>query len=810
MSQRTDFDPVLPLSGMRVLELGNGKTDMTGRLLADLGAEVLLVETPQGERLRSLPPEFQGHSLHFVTHHANKRSVALDLDEAVGRERFLGLVAESDLVIDGFAPGVLDSLGLGAERLRAENTRLTVLSISDFGLTGPYRDYHASHAVHVAMSGVLCRSGMPGRVPLLPPGSLCWETAAVQAAFVALLGYWQSLRLGQGDHLDFSIQDAAAQVIDSGLGATGSANGGKSALDTTPPGRPQPMPLYPIIPCRGGFVRLCVLNPRQWVAMSEWMGPDHPFLDPSYAQIGKRAREAEQINAQIGKLFANYSAQELVVEGQRRGVPIAALLTPSEVLNDEHFVQRKAFLPLELAPGLVGQVPSGYFEIDGQRLGIRQPAPAPGSAEGFDGPWFRPRVEVTGDAAERAFPLAGLRVLDMGVIVAGAEAGRMFADQGADVIKVENQAFPDGGRQSATGDAMTPSVALGHRNKRSIGINLRQEGGRELFKQLAAQADVLLSNFKPGTLESLGLGPDVLSAVNPRLVMMDSSALGNTGPSSRSLGYGPLVRASTGLSSLWRYPEVEQSFSDGVTIYPDHVAGRVAALGVMALLIRRERTGKGGRVSVSQAEIFLNGNAEHFLHESLLPGSFIARGNRSDDRVPEGVYPCAGDDQWCVISVCDDDQWRRLAKVMGHEELLDDATLATLAGRRQRRDEVDGWVEAFSRRHEPRELTRLLQAAGVPAGFMLRLNEYRDDPQFQAREFIRTLEHPGLPFPLPTENRIVASLHMRDPELRAAPYQAEHTREIAARLLGLSDEQIDELIASGDLEAAQALPAHSA
>lgn len=803
MSQQTDFDPVLPLSGMRVLELGNGKTDMTGRLLADLGAEVLLLETPQGPRLRSLPPEFQGHSLHFVTHHANKRSVVLDLAEATGRERLLALAAESDLLIDGLAPGTLEGLGLGAERLLAANARLTLLSISDFGLTGPYRDYRASHAVHVALSGVLCRSGIPGREPLLPPGSLCWETAAVQAAFVALLGYWQSLRRGHGDHLDFSIQDAAAQVLDSGLGATGSANGGKSALDTTPPGRPQPMPLYPIIPCRDGFVRLCVLNPRQWAAMSEWLGPGHPFLDPAYAQIGKRAREAEQINAQIGKLFANYDARELVAEGQRRGVPIAALLTPAQVLNDEHFLQRQAFVPLELAPGLVGQAPSGYFEIDGQRLGIRRPAPAQGDAKGFVGPWFRPRVDVP-NAVERNFPLAGLRVLDMGVIVAGAEAGRMFADQGADVIKVENQAFPDGGRQSTIGEAMTPSVALGHRNKRSIGINLRQEGGRELFKRLAAEADVLLSNFKPGTLESLGLGPNVLSAVNPRLVMMDSSALGNTGPSSRSLGYGPLVRASTGLSSLWRYPEVEASFSDGVTIYPDHVAGRVAALGVMALLIRRERSGQGGRVSLSQAEIFLNGNAEHFLHESLQPGSFIARGSRSEDRVPEGVYPCAGDDQWCVISVCDDEQWRCLAKAMGRDDLLDDASLATLAGRRQRRDEVDGWVEAFCRQHDPRELTLLVQAVGVPAGFMLRLSEYRDDPQFQAREFIRTLEHPGLPLPLPAENRIVASQHMRDPELRAAPYQAEHTQEIAAQLLGLSDAHIDQLIASGDLEAAQA------
>lgn len=790
----------LPLQGMRIIELANGKTDMVGRILADLGADVILVEPPQGSPIRSQEPLFQDVSLYFATHAANKRSVVLELTAEQDRLRFLKLLDSADMLIDGSQPGTLDSLGLNADSLLEKLPGLTVLSISDFGLTGPYRDFQATQAVHNAMAGVLCRSGLPGLDPLMPPATLAWESAAIQAAWVALLGLWQHMHTGRGDHLDFSIQEAIAQILDPALGVTGSASAGKSALDSTPHGRPVAMPLYPIIPCKGGYVRLCVLNPRQWQAMNEWLGPDHAYRDPAYSNIAKRMASAKGINDLIAELFSHSSPKELVAEGQRRGVPMSAVQAPAQVLLDEHLNARGAFVPMEVAPGVVGKMPAGYLEVDGRRAGLRSAAPALGqhTDEVFTDLTVKPRRSASGEVKRR--PLEGVRVLDLGVIVAGAEAGRMLADQGAEVIKVENRAFPDGGRQSMTGALITPSIAQGHRNKLSMGVNLRSDKGRDIFKQLVAKADVVLSNFKPGTLESLGLDYSVLKDVNPRIVMMDSSALGNTGPDSRSMGYGPLVRASTGLSSLWCYPDVPNSFADGVTIYPDHAAGRVAAMGVLALLIRRERTGLGGTVSVSQAEIFLNSNADHYLRESLQPGTFVARGNVSEFRAPEGIYPCAGEDEWCALSVRNDDEWRHLLRVIGRTDLLDDSGLASMAGRLERRAEVDALVQAWTSQRTPSEVTDALQGVGVPAGFMIRLSEYRDDPHFKARDFIRSLEHEGLSEPLPTENRIVQSRYMPEPPLRPAPYQAEHTRQLAASLLGLQQDQIDALIADGDLE----------
>lgn len=792
-------EPALPLAGLRVVELSDGKAEMCGRLLADLGADVVLVEPPAGARSRRMAPMVEGASLYFSTHNANKRGVAIDLAEPAGRERFRALLSSADIFIETTTPGTLDALGLGAAGLRATHPELVVLSITDFGQDGPYASYAATNSVLMAMGGVLCRSGLPGLVPLLPPGSLAIETAAVQAAWVALLAYWQRLHTGVGDHLDFSLHEATAQILDPALGITGSASAGQSARELAVVGRPPINPLYPIFPCADGYVRICVLSPRQWEGMSEWLGPDHPFTDPSYSALGKRGPAAGKINLLIAELFKSQPAAELVAQGQKRGVPIAAVAAPGEVLKDEHFAARGSFVDWPVAPGIQGRVPAGYLEINGRRAGLRTPAPTIGQHDA-DFPPSAATPAPAGEGKTGRRPLEGLRVLDMGVIVAGAEAGRVFADQGAEVIKIETKAFPDGGRQSRTGDPMTHATAAGHRNKESLGINLRSDRGRELFKQLAAKSDVILSNFKPGTLDSLGLGYDVLKKINRGIVMGDSSALGNTGPQSRTLGYGPLVRASSGLTRLWCYPDVDNSFSDGVTIFPDHFAARVMGVGVLSTLIARRRTGEGGTVSVSQAETFLTANSEHFLRESLQPGTFVPRGNVSENTAPDGVFPCAGEDQWAVVSVRDDADWGRLLGAIGREDLRADGTLATAAGRLERRAEVDAALSDWTRRHTPHEVTRILQAAGVPAGFMRRLHEYEDDPHLQARGFFRTLVQPGLPAPILMENGPVKALNLPDPDLRPAPFLAQHTREVAARLLGLSPEQIEESIAAGDLE----------
>ena len=397
-------------------------------------------------------------------------------------------------------------------------------------------------------------------------------------------------------------------------------------------------------------------------------------------------------------------------------------------------------------------------------------------------------------------PLDGVRVLDLGVIVVGAELGRLLGDLGAEVIKVENSAFPDGSRQSLTGEAMAAGFALGHRNKASFGVNLRDPRGRDLFLHLAGQADVVLSNFKPGTLESLGLGYAELTQANPGIIVADSSAFGPTGPWSRRMGYGPLVRATAGLSDLWRYPGVDGGYSDASTIFPDHICARVSAIAVVAKLIERRRTGRGGTVSAAQAETILAALSAEIALESVRPGSVTAVGNALAGDAPRGVYRCAGDDGWAVITVGDDSDFTALAKTIGRPELASDSRYATPGDRVARRDELDELVTAWTSRRSPRQVAAELQGARVPAGPMQRVTEYLDDPHLRQRRFLVPTRHPLIPHPVPAERSAAVFRNMPDAPLEPAPLAGQQTRDIARTLLGLSDAQIEVLIGDGVLE----------
>lgn len=796
-----------PLAAVRVLDLTEGLGELGPRYLADLGADVIRVEPPGGGRSRALGPLADGVSLRYLTGNANKRAVELDLRDPAGRDQFLALAATAGIVFDGGPAGRLAAAGIGLAELRAAFPSLVVVSISDFGWTGPYRDWVATEPVRLAMAGVLSRSGLPGLPPLIPPGALATESAALQAAWAAISAYLLRLRTGEGDHADVSVYEAVAQVLDPGYGIGGSATGGVPSSQG-PHGRPDARHLYPIFRCRDGWVRLCVLSARQWAGMLRWLGSPPELADPGLARIGRRHAAAEVLLPVYERHFAGLTREEAVDQGQLHGVPTAEVLALSEVMAADHFAARGALTEVPLSPGRTVAIANGLAEIDGVRAAIRRPAPAvgehtaeilgplPGRADTEPGPGAG-----AGAGAEAVMrPLDGIRVLDLGVIVVGAELGRLLGDLGAEVIKVENSAFPDGSRQSLTGDSMSPSFALGHRNKTSLGVNLRDPRGRELFLKLAAASDVVLSNFKPGTMESLGLGYHDLAAVNPGIVVADSSAFGSTGPWSGRMGYGPLVRASSGLSDLWRYPGVDDSYSDASTIFPDHICARVGAIAVVAKLIERRRTGRGGTVSVAQAETILTELSVEIARESLTPGSVTATGNDVGGDSPRGLYLCAGDDEWAVITIRDDADFAALAKVIGQPQLADDPGLGSAGRRRERRDELDAAVSAWTAGRGPRQVAAELQAAGVPAGFMQRVMEYGDDPQLRARQFLAPMPHPLIAEPLPAERSAAVFDRMPDAPLAPAPLAGEQTREIAERLLGLKQEEIVQLIADGVLE----------
>jgi crotonobetainyl-CoA:carnitine CoA-transferase CaiB-like acyl-CoA transferase len=742
------------LEAVRVLDAGGTQSDAVSRLFADLGADVLKIEPPQGSPARHALPSVAGMSIPFALHNANKRSTVLNPDDVADRDRLIDLAGTADIVVDD---GTLAAYGTSCAALAERFGKLVALSVTDFGTEGPHASWRATDAVLYAMSTALSRTGPTSGTPVLPPLGIASATAAAQAAWAALAALYHRLCCGTGEYIDFSRYEAVVQSLDPPFGSEGQAAVGLKKSHELWRGRPRNQQLYPIFDCQDGYVRICLLSPRQWRGMFGWLGEPEQFADPKFDTIAARYAEASELNEAIATLCRGQTMRDLVAEGQRRGVPIAAVLTPAQALSSEHF--RAVGALADVAPGL--SVPVGPFVVDGEHAGYAEPAPAPGADETA---WATERLELPA-AGVSTRPFDGMRILDLGVIVAGGELGRLFADLGAEVIKIESAAYPDGLRQTPPGMVMSRSWALTHRNEYSLGLDLRHPSGGALFEKLVAGADAVFANFKPGTLASLGFSYQRLHELNPRIVLAESSAFGASGPWSQRMGYGPLVRATTGVTRLW-------TFYDATTVFPDHVSARLTAIAALAALIGRDRTESGAHVHVSQAEAAVNQLATTFVAEEAR-----AAGRPTvDDPAVHLVCQCEGDDEWCVISLRDDADRAATAAVTGGME-----------------------PSEWTRTRDKMDVAHALQRAGVPAAPMYRAVDVLADPQLSHRNVFSDMRHPLFDAPMPTETGPAPFAHIPPAELRPAPMPGEHTREICQKLLAMEADEIDRLFADGVL-----------
>jgi crotonobetainyl-CoA:carnitine CoA-transferase CaiB-like acyl-CoA transferase len=785
-----------PLSSLRVIDLATGPAAAIGRYFAELGADVVRIDSPHNAADKASGPSFGGVSLAFAAANVGKRGLLLDWTDTAQRERFDAIVAQADILIETTVPDSDEAKLLDIAGLCQRNPALVTLSVSNFG-AGAFQTWQATDPVLAALNGELSRSGTPGRAPLLLPGELSVQCAVAQAVYAALVAYLHCRQTGLGDQLDLSLLDGSTIALDPGFGIGGSATSGVPASKASR-GRPNAAHLYPVLPCKDGFARLCILAKRQWRGLWEWMGSPEQFADPAFDDLRQRYASAE-LKAAIAAFIATKTRVQVEEESTRFRVPAAAVMSLDEVLDTPHIAARGVFREVALAFGGSIPLPDGMMVIDGLRAGAAPHLPDDDlTPETLLTRWpARSAPASIATFGQAGMPFAGLRVLDLGVIVVGAEQGRLMADFGADVIKVESPAFPDGTRANSVG-GMSPGFAAGHRNKRSLAIDLRSDEGRAIFLDLVERSDVVLSNFKPGTMESLGLSGDVLLARNPGLITVESSAFGDTGPWSGRMGYGPLVRASAGLSAQWRYPDDDSSYGDTVTIYPDHVAARVTISAVIGLLIRKAENGKGGRISLSQMEVML-GQMAPAIAQMVLERRNAPLGGTLVQDAPWGVFPCAGDDEWCAVTVRNDADWAALCQVINRNDLACDAALKTAEGRAQAREAIDAALSEWTVQRSPHDAMVQLQTAGVPAGGMLRVAEMPSSPYFMERPMFRAMVQPGEAEPILVDALPVRSKRLSETPLVAAPLMGEHSRSLVAELLGRDAADIERLVKAGVL-----------
>jgi len=781
------------LSGIRVVELAEGIAgSYCGKLLADLGADVVKVEAPSGDPLRHEPGPVGSDGLYrggaFLHLNTNKRSTVMDPTTAAGRDRLGRLVARSQLVIESTGPGRLDTWGLTWDALRQRSPGVSVVSISGFGATGPYAQYRWDDLVVQAVGGALLLQGRKDQDPLRLPAHLGLYFVGSMAALGGLAAVVLTGSGGDGSFVDCAAVEALATLparqapflafqyrgcvpATSGL----SSSSGETLIPTG------------VYPCADGYMAM-MSTPQQLDEMLEVLDDDDLRAAFARPDAFERGETKEAVDAALYPWLLERTRAEATAAAQRVGWPLAGINTPDEVLAADHLHQRGFWVHAD-DPG-AGSIdlpgPPCVFAEGGWKL--RRLAPGLGEHDAEIAAELEATTEETArpeplglagaaTTGSRRLPLDGIRVLDMTTVWAGPYATMLLADLGAEVIRVENPWVlppttkgyharpvitnlgflgslygpPGAGRPDRPWNrhAMNNSLA---RNKLSCTVDTRRPEGRELLMRLAERSDVFIDNFKASGLARMGIALSELQARNPRLVVVRMPPAGTTGDWSGYTGFGAQFDGLTGLMSLCGHRGSDLTASPATT-YMDGASGPGAAFATVAALRYRERTGRGQVVELAQSENVLNHLGDVFV-DCQLGVEPERMGNRDQWLAPQGLYRCLGEDRWLAISVGDDGAWRALAGAMGRPELGQDPRFADAASRRARHDELDALIGAWAADQELLEAFHTLQEAGVTAGPLLDDGLLADDPQLRDRGWLRPLEsldvgthlHPGFAF----------------------------------------------------------------
>ena len=817
------------LSSYRVLDLSDERGLLCGQILADLGADVLQVEPPEGSPARRLGPFYADepnaeHSLYWWAFARNKRGVTADLETEDGREFVRKLVPTAHFLIESDSPGAMARRGLGYEDLAELNPGLVYASITPFGQTGPKAQHRATDLTVLAAGGPLVLSGDDDRPPVRLSVPQAFLHASAEAAVGALVAHHERVRSGRGQHVDVSAQQAVAAATQADIL---SAAVGDEPLTRIAGGiRAGPLTIRLTFPAKDGHVSIThVFGSALGPAVRRLMEYvyDQGFCDEAtrdkdweaYTELlmsgAEPLEEFERVKRVIAECTASKTKAELLQAALERRLLMAPITTIADVVESEQLASRRYFRPLEHEPaGMRVRYPGPFARFGESPIRYERRAPRVGEhdeeirAEGLAtraAPCASEPASAGG--ASNAPPLAGVKVLDFMWALAGPGATRTLADCGATVVRLESTTRLDVCRTLRPyqgGEAGLENSALFHNTnagKRMITLDPRTPAGREVVLDLARWADVVTESFSPKGMRGLGLDYGSLRAVKPDIIMLSTCLMGQTGPLSHFAGYGNLAAAISGFYELAGWPDRGPAGPFGA--YTDYIAPRYNAIAVLAALEYRRRTGRGQHIDLSQVEASL-----HFLAPAILEygvnGRIASRaGNRDLEMAPHGVYPTRGEDRWIAIAVADDEGWKTLCAVLERPELASDVRFASAEARLERADELDRIVALATARHDMLELEARLQAAGVAAAAVQNSPELVGDPQLAHRGHFVELPHPEND-PTVVEGPRFALSRTPPTVERSAPTMGCDNQYVLETILGYDDERIAELAIAGALD----------
>ena len=749
--------PSLPLAGFKIVEVNDANvplclrlaTSLAAKIAADLGADVLKIEPPGGDPVRRAPPLLpQGESALFQFLNTSKRSLTLDLASESGRTALARLVDKADVVLFEEPASVTASL---------RTAKATPVEIAAFPLGMEAAQRPVSELAIQALGGLMHMVGESARKPLKLGG----HQASYPAGLTAFTGLMAALAARDAGRPAPSVRVSLAEVMQwvNWKAASGAAASGTS------PGREGKNSEFQVLPCRDGHVAV-VYTVTQWPATRTLIG-DPRLDDPKFNTRAGRRQNIAELYAALAPWFADKTREEIQKTAQARGVPFGPIFSPAELLQTEQYVARGFLADMMHPTAGALRLPQLPVQWNGRSFAPRPAPPLPLAHSNGEVPMTPPsRMTATpphlnGKGGGR--PLAGVRVLDFGLLTAGANTSAMLADLGADVIKIESGAYLDPFRVVGKIDGdegwwnRSPQFRFTNRNKRGLALNLKDPEGQRVIRELAAKCDVVVENFRRGVLDRAGLGYKELSAINPRLVFAAISSQGDTGPERMNVSFGSTLDATSGIASLTGYEGEEPRISGMDVNYPDQIVSLFATGIVIAAVMDARRTNNGAFLDFSQREVASFTLGEEILAASADPTHrLVPRGNNEAGVAQQDSYRCA-DGKWLAVTF----------------------------------DTPDPSMAAFCADKDRKAALTTLLAKGIAAAPCLDGNDLLRDTKLQGVTLVRDERGglvKGLPYTLDGKGLVIE---------RPAPDLGQHTDEVLRELLGYDDARLKQLNDSG-------------
>ncbi|MDE0846031.1 MAG: CaiB/BaiF CoA transferase family protein [Actinomycetota bacterium] len=810
------------LSNYRVLDLSDERGQLAGLILADLGAEVILVEPLGGSRSRKLGPFVDQRdgdpeaSLWFWSYNRGKRSISLDLSDSNSNTRIHELAKTADVIIESSDVGVMKALNLDYEALAAVNPELIYVSISAFGQSGPKAKWVATDITVASAAMQMSMQGDEDRAPLRIPLDQTFLHASADAATAALIALHDRSRSGKGQHVDISAQQSYLAATQSFcLAHLYNASEGTRASGAL---RVGPFNVRLRSPAADGYVSVTIL-------FGEAIGPFSQRLFEWILEEGEcdaADAEIDWVNFvenimtgvidlgeydRIQEVAANFTAKrtkkELLDEALKRRLLIVPVANVADVSHEDHYLKRDFWREIEVPGHGLAVFPGPHAKLTKTPLDISSPPPSIGEAndEIFEKMPSQPELpSIASSGTENLLPLSDLKILDFQWVMAGPASTRIMADWGAQVIRVESSNKVETARTiqpflndegGADNSGLYQNMNAG---KTGLTIDMSKPEARDVIIDLVKWADVVCESFSPKAMQSWGLSYSDLIEINPQIIMTSSCLFGQDGPLSSLAGFGTMGAAMSGFYEMTGWPDRPPAGVMGA--YTDYVSPRYLATTILAAIDHRNRTGEGQYIDLSQAE-----SSMHFLAPAVLDYKINGKlapqiGNAHPVLCPHGAYPSLGDDKWVTIACQDDESYVKLCEVAG---LNEDLKVLELASRRERASEIDEAIANWTMTLSSKEISEILQDCGVAAHAVQVASDLVEDPQLLHRKHFREVTHQTNEKMWVEGTRFQMS-RSRDEITDGGPSYGQHTFDVLEGILGYEPAQIADLAVAGVLE----------